>query len=144
MGDRIGYRIRSGDESSAILRKQWQDQSIEEIIVDVAKTLVWGYEIGSGMCALRSDLDVGRLAAALYHIVYNPPFDSIHTDPLSCDISDRGLYEIEITEWNFWKVWHYTINYDDIVISDPELIAEMRFEDGKPLSDGMTYTMVGE
>ena len=144
MGDRIGYRIRSGDETSAIMRKQWQDQSIEEITVGVAKTLilsnVLGTDvIGSGLCALRGDLDVGRLAAALYHVVYEPPFDSIETDPLTCDIDDNGLYEIEIVEWNHWNIRHYPINYDDTVLSLSELVAEVRFTEGKSLADGMKY-----
>lgn len=145
MGDRAGYRIREGDEVSNLIRKQWQISDIKELVSDIAETLLHDYnmqgKINDGFVALRHDLDIGRLTAALYHAVYDQPFDSIETDPVTCDISDNGLYEIELVEWNHWKVWNYAIGWrdDDQDIFDPVLIAEVTFEEGKALSDGMTY-----
>jgi hypothetical protein len=91
-----------------------------------------------------ADRDIGRLTAALYHAVYGPPFDSIETDPLGCDISDNGLYEIELVEWNYWKVWNHSIGWreDDAHLFDAVLIAEVWFTEGKSLSDGMEYKEV--
>jgi len=120
MGDRVGYRIREDDKVSHLIRKQWKIDNIKMLVSDVA----------------------GRLTAALYHVVYNPPFDSIQTDPLSCDISDNGLYEIELVNWNYWKVHNYSIGWegDDVHLFDECLIAEVRFTNGKSLTDGMNYT----
>ena len=147
MGDRAGYRVRENDVVSDIIRKQWKISSIEGVVTDVARTLLTvigdGNDIGSGMSALRSDLDIGRLTAALYSVVYNPPFDSIETDPFGCDICDNGIYEIELVEWNHWKVWNYrkVCNYPlrDHDALDRELIAEVMFTEGKPLHSGMEY-----
>jgi len=142
LGSRVGYRIRSGDETSAILRKQWMDQDIKEIVMDIAKTLVWGYKAGSGMCALREDLNVGRMSAALYRAVYAPPFDAIETDPITCDITDNGLFVVELVSWNFWRIWHHEIEFDDETLREPELAAEVRFTEGKSLADGMEYVEI--
>ena len=148
MGLRIGYRIRSGDETSAILRKQWKNYAIDRIVFGTAKTLMTCFvirgekPIGSGLCALRSDLDIGRLSAAMYHTVYSPPFDSIETDPLGCDISDNGLFEIELVEWDHWQINHYEIGFDDETLSDPELVAEVRFTEDKPLFEGIDFKEV--
>ena len=147
MGDRAGYRVKEGDEVSNLIRKQWQMDDIKELVTDVAKTLLNEYDdealIGGGHAALRNDLGIGRLSAALYHVVYEAPFDSIETDPVKCDISDNGLYEIELVEWDYWKVWNYSIGWkdDDRALFDGQLIAEARFTEGKSLSDGMTYTL---
>ncbi len=147
MGDRVGYRIREDDKVSHLIRKQWKIDNIKMLVSDVAKTLLTDYDgqgkIGDGGSALRDDLHIGRLTAALYHVVYNPPFDSIQTDPLSCDISDNGLYEIELVNWNYWKVHNYSIGWDDdIHLFDGHLIAEVRFTNSKSLADGMKYTEV--
>lgn len=145
MGDRAGYRIKEGDEVSNLIRKQCQFDDIKEVVTEVAKTLLQGYNdeqtIGGGSVALRHDLNIGRLTAALYHVVYEPPFDRIETNPVTCDISDNGLYEIELVEWNYWKVWNYEVGWrnDDPDIFDPVLIAEVWFTEGKTLSDGIEY-----
>ena len=146
MGDRAGYRIKEGDIVSNLIRKQWQIDDIKELVTDIAKTLLSGYDeqgtIGDGFVALRNDLDIGRLTAALYHVVYEPPFDSIETDPMACDISDNGLYEIELVERNHWKVFNYSFGWDDndITLFDGLLIAEVTFTEGKSIEDGMKYT----
>ena len=148
MGDRVGYRIRDGNNVSHLVRKQWQDYAIDRIVFGTAKTLmtcfVLGGEktIGSGICALRSDLELGRLSAALYSVCYEPPFDSIETDPLSCNIEDSGLYEIELVKWNHWEVWHYPIEYTDTTLSEPELIAVVHFTEGGTFPEGMDYVEV--
>lgn len=146
MGDRAGYRIKEGAEVSHLIRKQCQIDGIEWIVTNVAKTLLESYNdegiIGDGFVALRGDLDLGRLTAALYNTVYAPPFDSIETDPLGCDISDNGLYEIELVEWNYWKIWNYAFGWNDLSLSDAVLIAEVRFTEDKSLSDGMEYKEV--
>lgn len=145
MGDKAGYRIRDGDEVSNLIRKQWQIEDIEDLVTNVAKTLLESYKgqnvIGDGGVALRNDLDIGRLTAALYHVVYEPPFDSIETNPMSCDISDNGLYEIELVEWNHWKVFNYAFGWkdDDIDLFDACLIAEVTFTEGKSLSNGIKF-----
>ena len=148
MGSRVGYRIRSGDEVSNIIRKQWQDYDIGEVVFGVAKTLMHNNiscteaTIGGGICALRRDLDIARMTASLYSVCYEPPFDSIEIDPLTCDITDNGLHEIELVKWNHWEVWHYPMGYYDTTLSEPELVAEVHFADGETFPDGMDYEEV--
>ena len=148
MGDRAGYRVREGDEVSNIIRKQWKFDNIKDVVFDVAETLLNSYgttvTIGCGLAALRDDLGIGRLTAALYHAVYEAPFDSVETDPLGCDIADNGLYEIELVEWNYWKVFNYSIGWKDkdAHLFDRELIAEVRFVEDMLLPSGMEYTEV--
>jgi len=144
MGDRAGYRIREGDKVSHLIRKQWKVDDIKMLVSDVVKTLLTDYDgqgkIGDGSVALRDDLHIGRLTAALYHVVYEPPFDSIETDPHRCDISDNGLYEIELVNWNYWKVHNYSIGWDDdIHLFDEHLIAEVWFTNSESQTDGMNY-----
>ena len=98
--------------------------------------------IGGGMCALRSDLCLERMSAALYRVAYTPPFDSIEIDPLSCNIEDNGLHEIELVKWDHWKIWHYPIEYTDTTLSEPELIAVVHFTEGGTFPEGMDYKEV--
>ena len=149
MGNRAGYRIREGDKVSHLIRKQWQYDDLRWVVTSVAQTLLQTCngigDVGDGSVALRHDLDIGRLTAALYSVAYEPPFDSIRTDPLTCDISDNGLHEIELVDWNHWKIWHYTIRWGDPdKLFDPCLVAEVTFTDGEPLYRGMEYNVKEE
>ena len=166
MGERAGYRIKGKEGTSPILRKQWfvgdDEKTLHIFIHEVAQTLCDGGQIDSGMCALRHDLDVGRLSLAVYHVLYSPPFDSMEFDT-NCDISDHGLYEIELVKWNHWKLNHYTIPFllteKDIDSKDwldeaskkrykqqlkdkdkSTLLADIKFTSDKSLSDGMKIT----
>ena len=90
MGNRAGYRCREGEEVSPMLRKQWSvgntREQIETFVRKVAKVLMdRETEIGGGAAALRDDLDIGRLFAAMVHAIYSPPFDSINKE-ISSDI----------------------------------------------------------
>ena len=147
----IGYRIRDGATVSNLLRKQYANDDIETIVRDIARKLCEDtrfshtreYPIGSGMAALRGDLIIGRLTAAMYAVVYTAPFDHIEPD-IQCDIDDCGLYEIEIIDWNHWWVWWYPIRYiaecPRYVMQKRQWVADVEFIDGEPLETGMIYT----
>ncbi len=111
MGERIGYRIRDKDGVSDILRKQWmEDPTI--VTVRTWETLLAGEKVGSGMCALRDDLDTGRGFAALVYSNYNAPFDSIEKN-VHCDITDHGLIEIDVSKYDNWKIFHIPISWSE-------------------------------
>jgi len=108
MGERAGYRIRIGDKTSMICRRQWYlgggSEELESLIMEVAQELMdtnasFSDAIGSGAVALRNDLDMSRMFPALVRVVCTTGFDSIEED-VRCDISDHGLFEIEIITWN--------------------------------------------
>ena len=149
MGERAGYRVRVGNEVSDILRKQWfvgeSKGEIRELIKNVATMLLQEYngigKINSGGVALRNDLDLGRLTASLFATIYTPPFDSI--EKTIWDISDWGLYEIEMVEWNKWIVWNYSVDWEDNSIKDKEKLAEVEFKEGKTLDNGMSFVWFG-
>lgn len=138
MGERAGYRVREGDEVSHILRKQWYTgDDMDLLVTDVVNVLATGHLIGSGRCALRDDLGIGRLSAALFSVVYDAPFDSIEFDTV-CDISDHGLYEIEMVEWDHWKVWNYCVAQDGELLRR-ELLTEAFFEVGKAIGEEIRF-----
>lgn len=146
MSNNVGYRISQGPIVSDTIRKQWKVYSTEQLVINVARSLITyngkRADIGDGMIALRPDLNIGRLTSALFHAVYEPPFDSIEFYPEKCDIMDNGLYEIELSEWFHWIVWHYDIKIDDcddIFMDKPVMVAEAYFADGRPLKLGITY-----
>lgn len=125
MGERIGYRIRDKDGVSDILRKQWMEDP-RLVTQNTWDMLLNGDKVGSGMCALRDDLEIGRGFAALVASNYNAPFDSIEKD-IHCDISDHGLIEIDVSQYDNWKIYHIPVNWDESGSSeeDRSLIAEM-------------------
>ena len=154
MGERAGYRVREGNTVSHILRKQWfignRRKDIETLVKKVARKLLINdlikegvEEINSGGIALRHDLYIGRLTASLFSVLYEPPFDSIEHSP-DCDISDWGLYEIELVEWNRWVIWHYDVAWNDGELENKEKIAEVTFQSGKMLDDGMHFVWYGD
>ena len=118
MGERAGYRCRQGESVSPMLRKQWyvgeDRESIEFFVKDVAKVLLMNYlgkeeKIGSEESALRKDLNIDRLFSAMVHTRYSPPFDEI-CNGVASDISDHGVFEIELLAWDWWAVNHYPVD----------------------------------
>lgn len=65
MGNRVGYRIRDGDQVSDLIRKQCQTDDIKRVVTDVAKTLVTGSDgegaIGEGGATNRATNDTNRV-----------------------------------------------------------------------------------
>jgi len=150
MGNRAGYRVREGNKTSHILRKQWAIEDIGHVVKDVAQmlcTTVRGHGVvGAGNVALRNDLHIGRLAAAMYSVLYRAPFDSIATG-INCDITDAGLYEIELVEWNVWEVWRYPVHLGATspdTLGTARLITIVTFTGGKSVEEGMVYTLAGD
>lgn len=107
MGSRIGYRVKHDTEHSDILRKQWVG-SLKEGVYKMWTTL--GGTPGDGGQAIRHDLDIGRGFAAMVVSFYEPPFNSIEKDT-RCDIADNGLIEVDISDYQAWKVYHIGIGY---------------------------------
>ncbi|MHA1368216.1 MAG: hypothetical protein ACTSRA_00685 [Promethearchaeota archaeon] len=136
MGERAAYRVRDGLAFSHMMRKQWYQggdkESLKSLIERVICTLNGG-ALGVGSMifgsALRPDLDIRRLTAAMYNVLYDPPFDSIEYD-YNCDIRDHGLFELEILEWNVWAINHYDIQTDDIY--DKKRLVLVKIENGMP------------
>jgi hypothetical protein len=152
MGERAGYRVRQGKLVSPLLRKQWfigdGEKELKKLVMSVAEKLMstpYSDEepkIGSGFVALREDLDIGRLVAALYSVLYKPPFDSIEFST-NCDISDHGIYEIELVRWNLWTVNHYSVRWDSK--NDTEHVGRkkvlfcVKFIPGQTLKNGVQW-----
>lgn len=139
MGERTAYVVRDRERRSPYLRKQWGIFTTDQIISLVyatARVLSTSYNgeesVGSGLVALREDLDSRRLFAAMVHVLYKPPFDEISID-IPDDIDDHGIFEIEIVKWNHWVVWHYDSDHSEY---SKEKVVEVTFEYGKKLSDG--------
>lgn len=163
MGQRAGYGIRATyygskrKKTSPILRKQcyWggSKEDLEAIIKNIAGKLTAGYEerdfsrivegvipVGDGFCALRYDLDFGRLASAMFNALYRPPFDSIETT-INCDINDHGLFEIELIKWNEWKINHYWLKSINPIaftykLHNKKILGKVFFESGKKITNG--------
>ncbi len=148
MGDSVGYRIKEGGNVSNLIRTQWMACEIKETVTDIARALLDRYGgcgvIGDGSVGLRNDLSIGRMTSALYHVVRTAPFDRIETDPMECDITDNGLYEIELIRWNYWKVFQYPIpiGTPDASAIKKRMVAAVMFTEGKTLDDGMNYKEV--
>ena len=154
MGERAAYRVKSKYEISPSLRKQWgpcRTESLIEIIINCVKILLNCDEdvldevkIGDGFTALRDDLEdsPGRLFLALCYTLAEPPFDEITNEP--ADISDHGLFEIEIKKWNHWIVWHYNVKWkdDSIIKGSKRKVLEVKFEKGKTIKDGMKFLYI--
>ena len=123
MGERIGYCVRDPNGRSPIFRKQWmiEPETVVKLTWDKLLTTM-SFEgdefkevkrnVGDGSIALREDLTKSRAFAALVNTIYSPPFDSIHTD-INCDINDHGLIEIDVSEYNNWKIYHIPIPYNE-------------------------------
>ena len=109
VGERIGFCVRDETGRSQIFRQQWMTEP-ETAVMNTWNTLGGTTSIGSGGQALRADLDIGRAFAALVYSNYLPPFNSIQ-DTINCDINDHGLVEIDITQWDSWKIYHIPILY---------------------------------
>lgn len=58
--------------------------------------------------AIRDDLNRSRGFAGLVATIYSAPYDSIHENT-NCDIADNGLIEIDISDFNHWKIYHYEV-----------------------------------
>ena len=122
MGERVGFNIKQGNETSLIYRQQWmEDPKIvvsktwdtlltRQKYVDGKFQTVKG-EVDQGDVALRGDLDIGRAFAALVYSNYEPPFESIEKD-IHCDINDHGLVTIDISDYKNWVITQTEIDYD--------------------------------
>ena len=153
MGERTAYRVKSDYETSPCLRKQWgyfTTEELKEIITLCAKYLCkynkHKGKIGDGITALRDDLELapGRLFLALCYVIGKTPFDMITNKPT--DISDHGLFEIEIVKWNKWIVWHYDVKFEDdsIIENSKEKVLEVEFERGKTVKKGIKFLYVSD
>lgn len=172
MGERAGYRCSEGEKVSPMLRKQWfigdTKQDLEKFVRRVAEVLMsneFGEEelvIGDGSVALRNDLGIDRLFPAIVTAIYSPPFDSIYKE-MAHDISDHGIYEIEMIKWNEWLVNSYRVTIvrvdkegnkygiDEILekklntkdmkwnqeVGDKTVLMKVRFREGETLEEGM-------
>lgn len=155
MGERAAYRVKQGDEYSPMMRKQWyvgsSHQELTNLITKVASMLASSRfsrrgdvvsEIGAGGGALRDDLGWNRLAAALFDVLYDPPFDEIvSAGDIHCDINDHGIYEIEMIEWDIWEINQYDVDWNSDTESNSlglmTHIATVTFQNGKTLEEGM-------
>lgn len=156
MGERCGYRVKEGNIVSDILRKQWwiggDEESIKKMVKNIASILLsnglglYGGDeksiINGGFVALRHDLDIGRLTAAMFASLYKAPFDSIEKD-INCDISDNGLFEIELVKWNYWKINHYPVELNSDTLGKPKTIAAVYFKSDETLEKGMEFRWYG-
>ncbi len=149
MGERAGYRCRQGEEVSPIFRKQWfigdGDEELKGFVTAVAGKLMEttrfdGSEpcIADGDVALRDDLWIGRLFPAMLSVLYDPPFDSVETTT-NCDISDHGLFEIELWRWNLWSLNHYDVGFMTGELGEKEILFGVEFVRGKPLKRGVRW-----
>jgi hypothetical protein len=147
MGERAGYRVRANNKVSPILRKHWylgdSKPDIKKIVINTCANLMSEYHIeliNSGSSALRHDLDFGRLTLAFFNAVYSRPFDSLNEDE-NCDISDHGLYELEMKEWNRWEFKNYEIDdcCKELRISKPITICEILIEKDKLIKEGIHF-----
>jgi hypothetical protein len=136
MGERAGYRVRVGKEISPLLRKQWfvgdERDTIRKLMKKVSITLskTFGDKTAvanDGGIALRSDLDIGRLTMAFFDVLYDPPFDSLEFGT-NCDISDHGIYELEMIKWDKWIFSNYPVEFE--TIGHGNVLAEIEFEAG--------------
>ena len=185
MGERAGYMCRDGKCVSPMLRKQWyigEDKaSIRNFVMKTAKVLMnasdiyFGGEetiIGGGNVALRSDLGISRMFPAIVYAMYKPPYDEIFADVAS-DISDHGIFEIELLEWNKWQVNNYPVDsewmdengkkhtseevinsldmrfnklvwHENVKEEEAMAMAVIEFEEGKTLKDGVKFDWILE
>ena len=154
MGERTAYRVKSNHETTPSLRKQWgyyKTEELKKIIIGCAKVLctfdgIGEEKIGSGFTALRHDLEFvpGRLFLALCYVIGKTPFDEITNKPT--DISDHGLFEIEIKKWNHWIIWHYDVKFEDnsIIENSKRKVLEVEFEAGKPVEKGIKFSYISD
>jgi hypothetical protein len=168
MGERAGYRIKVGEKTSWICRKQWYLGGSESVLArmakEVAENLLGSDEakINDGGVALRDDLDMGRMFSALTKVICEDMFESINPD-IKCDIGDHGLFEIEMVKWNKWNINHYDTcrektekekwgnkqpdgkyekgfgGYVWGELQPKAMLGEVGFEKGKTLKDGMKF-----
>ena len=131
MGSRAGYMTQDKNGYSQIFRKQWAC-SIEELVTKMWATLSEGKEPGNGSQAIRNDLNNGRAFAALVICAYDKPFDSVEVDT-HCDISDNGLFTIDVSDWKNWKVYNNSIGWEESEegkLGESVLLAMMDSENG--------------
>jgi len=141
MGERAGYRIRQGDKVSHMMRKQLYvggtTKDFENLCFEIAETL--GGNPGGGGSALRNDLNIQRMTAALYHVLYTAPFDRICEDA-NCDITDHGIFEIEFLSWEKWQVNHYVVVYEGNKVGEKEVLGTVDVVEGGNGKDILKFT----
>ena len=154
MSENAGYVCRnSNGERSPMLRKQWfignEEEIIRNFVLGTAKVLMSGYsdggkKIGSGTTALRNDLDIDRLFAAMVKTIYNQPFDSIYAG-IAPDIANNGIYEIEMLDWNLWNINNYSVesHLKKDIIGEKKILGVASFGEGKMLNDGFKFEWKG-
>jgi len=153
MGERAAYKVTVKGKSLFMVRKQWYlgstHNDLKTIAYNVAKSLMVDrsgiscgvpIKIGDGMIALREDLGIGRLSMALLLSVSSPPFDElVESDNLNCDISDHGIFEIEMLSWNHWQINHYPVTWskgEPDRLGEGKTLCSITFEKGKTLEKG--------
>lgn len=122
MGERIGFNIKEGNETSQIYRQQWMSDP-RQVVTKTWNTLLTTRryvngkykavkgKVDEGDVAIRSDLNIGRAFASLVYSNYQPPFESIQKN-IQCDINDHGLITIDITDYKNWIITQTDIDYD--------------------------------
>lgn len=147
MASRAAYRTKKDGEIGVYLRKQnyagRSKQDMRAWVKAVARNLSSGKEVGDGAQALRHDLNISRLNSALIRSLLDPPFDEVHKNKAP-DISQNGIFEIEVVEWNRWKVNHVPvdrINGEGEHIEEERQmeVAEITFEENKKLPDAANF-----
>ncbi|WP_309400026.1 hypothetical protein [Cerasicoccus maritimus] len=102
--------------------------SIQTLVVDMWNAL--GGKPDNGAQAIRGDLGFDRAFAAMVGVGYHAPFNSIEKDT-RCDISDNGLIEVDISQFDTWKIYHIEIGWlgdDDGKEGMRTLIGEMSID----------------
>jgi len=152
MGDRAGYRFKGTKKhdsterhESAYLRKQYAIAETEEefkrVIAGIASKLLNGEDVGSGMSALREDLNrtPGRGLQALIKAEGRLPFDTV-TQDIPGDI--RRIIEFDVSDPYNWEI-RYIRESEFEEDSSGDIIAEVHFEPAKPLEEAMKFTWKG-
>lgn len=155
MGERSAYRAREGEKTGPMFRRQWyvgdSPEDIENLVRGIAENLMDSRyedsEINSGGNALRHDLFLGRLNTALFGALYDSCFQSMVCGTPT-DISNHGIYEIELIEWNHWAVNHIPVHWDSdegetVMERQTQPLAEVWFTSGEPLEKGMEFDWLG-
>ena len=125
MGSRGGFRTKDKSGKFSQILRQQRIGLVEEGVTEMWWLL--GGKPGDGGQAIRDDLDNGRAFAALVASFYKQPFNSIEDSTL-CDISDNGLFTVDVSDFAKWKIIHTEIGWqgeDDGKQGTEKLIATM-------------------
>lgn len=146
MGDRAGYRFKGKENhESAYLRKQYaiaeNEEDMKVTVKAIAEILLNGETVGSGISALREDLNYcpGRGLHALVKAEGRLPFDQV-TQDIPGDI--RRIIEFDVSDPYNWEI-RYIPESEFEKDSSGDVIAEVEFEKGENLANGMEFKWKG-